>query len=294
MSDVNPAIGIVAHKFDKNLEILIETLIKEFDIFIHFDKKNEKLNKIKIVNIKNNYKDKIFFVENVPVFWGGFSQIEAEYNIISAVYKVRNKYTHFLLISGADFPIKSNNYIKSYLQKHRGYNFIEINQLPVSGWGFNGGLDRIQHYWATNFNNRNLTKLSGRVTNTLQQALKFKRQLPLEKYYGGSNWVNLTIESLEYIVRYCQEYPQFLKSFRHTRAADEIWIQTVLKTNDINKIVNDCLRYTDWSVLPAPKVLGLEDYNNIIKSNALFARKMNSDNLELQYKILESFNKNAV
>ena len=40
-----------------------------------------------------------------------------------------------------------------------------------------------------------------------------------------------------------------------------------------NTVVANNLRYIDWSLITEPKVLDLEDYDNVIRSGSLFGRK---------------------
>lgn len=198
-------------------------------------------------------------------------------------------YSHFLLISGTDFPIKSNQYIRELLIKNLDKSFIEVSKLPALGWGMNGGLDRYQRFWLTNFRNRHNTKVIGRITLIIQKMIGIKKKDYFEVYYGGANWANLSRHAVKYIIELVNSDEQVLNSFKWSRACDEIWKQTILKTSDNNIIVNDCLRYVDWSGKNPPKVLDISDFDKLIKSDALFARKMHGDNLALQNKLLKSF-----
>lgn len=56
---------------------------------------------------------------------------------------------------------------------------------------------------------------------------------------------------------------------------DEFVIATMIMNSPFkDQVVNDNLRYIDWSEGNAnPKILGLEDFDPILSSNMLFARK---------------------
>ena len=96
------------------------------------------------------------------------------------------------------------------------------------------------------------------------------------KYYGGTNWVNLSKDAVEYLLDFIEKHPEFLKSFRYTRNADEIWLHTILLNSPLcDQIENSSKRYIDWSSGPEyPRTLRIEDYNKIIQSDAFFARKI--------------------
>lgn len=58
---------------------------------------------------------------------------------------------------------------------------------------------------------------------------------------------------------------------------EEVFFQTIFLNSPFkNQVVNDNLRYTDWSVHCPPKVLTVEDYDKIINSHKLFCRKIDS------------------
>lgn len=284
------AVLCIAHIVDNNFKLLIEVLTKDFDVFVHFDKKNEESYSNEISKIEQAYKNKVFFIKNnVVVFWGGFSQIQAELALLRASINSSQKYSHFLLISGADFPIKSNQYIYRFLKQNQNQSFIQFNKLPTSAWGMNGGLDRYQRFWLTDFKNRQHTRIIGRLTVNFQKILRIKRKNYFKEYYGGANWANLSYDAATYIFELIDSDEQVLKSFKWTRACDEVWKQTILNSSSQNALVNDSLRYVDWSGKYPPKVLDSFDYDKLMASNALFARKMNGNDLTLQKKLLESF-----
>lgn len=62
----------MAHTINNNFKLLLEVLTRDFDVYVHFDKKNEKKFSNEIASVACSYKDKVFFIKNnVEVFWGG-------------------------------------------------------------------------------------------------------------------------------------------------------------------------------------------------------------------------------
>lgn len=282
------AILCIAHVIDDNFRLLVRQLSSDFDFYVHFDKKNESFYQKEIKEMKQL---NISFVTNVTVYWGGFSQILCEYNLLKEAFNSDKKYSHYLLISGADFPIKSNQEIYNFFQNNKNISFLEAIKLPRASWGFGGGLDRVRRFWFTEFKNRNVSKLLGRITLIIQKTLGIQRSLFFREYYGGGNWADLSQDAVEYILKYIESNPEALKSFIKTRSSDEIWKQTILKTSNNLTVLNKFLRYTDWRKGPQfPRILDETDYENITKSEALFARKFHGKDLTLQKMILKRFN----
>jgi hypothetical protein len=66
-----------------------------------------------------------------------------------------------------------------------------------------------------------------------------------------------------------------VKFFKHAGLPDEIFFQTILLNSHFkSQLVNDNLKYVDWSDLLAhPAILLTRDYEKLIDSTSLFARK---------------------
>jgi len=89
-----------------------------------------------------------------------------------------------------------------------------------------------------------------------------------------------------------EENPQFKKQFEYTSCSDEHFFQMIVMNSHFkNDVINNNLRYTDWSGGgSSPKTLTIKDYDNLIKSDRLYARKFNLDEDENIIKMLkESF-----
>ncbi|WP_418263903.1 beta-1,6-N-acetylglucosaminyltransferase [Flavobacterium faecale] len=276
------AILCIAHELSPNLKLMLGNLSKDFDIYVHMDSKYGEID-------EKDFPKNVFFIKNrIKVYWSDSSQIRAMYNLLESSFNTN--YSHYLFISGADFPIKSNQFILDFFKDNKN-SYLDISPLPKVQWSsVGGGKDRFEKFWLTKFNNRKITCILGKITLFVQKTINFKRKsLPIE-YYGGSNWSNLSHEAVAYILDYLQTNPSFMESTKYTFQMDEIWIQTILKTSQHLEVINNDLRYTDWVSGPDfPRTLDLKDYDLLTCSEAFFARKVSSTNLSLQNKILNNF-----
>jgi len=67
--------------------------------------------------------DNVIFIKNrVKVIWSSFSEVQATLNLLNSAIRDDNDY--FVLISGVDYPIRSNEEIKNRLSY--GHEFIHI------------------------------------------------------------------------------------------------------------------------------------------------------------------------
>ena len=66
----------------------------------------------------------------------------------------------------------------------------------------------------------------------------------------------------------------FLRFFRHVDVPDECIFHTILVNSPLREsLVNDDLRYVDWTRTPLPAILGVQDLDALARSSKLFARK---------------------
>ena len=92
---------ILAHKNQDQLMRLINHLKKDFDIYVHIDKKSN-------LNIKSFDNVKIY--NDFKVYYADVTQVTTTLFLIEEAYK--NYYDRYIFISGNDIPLKNNQYIK--------------------------------------------------------------------------------------------------------------------------------------------------------------------------------------
>lgn len=269
---------ILAHRSPEQVIKLVNSLIYEKDvtIFIHVDAKANGVFEV----LKNEFRNNpgvVFTPFRYKVYWGSYNQIRATVLLIKTAVQF-GKFDYYSLISGQDMPVKPLAEFKEFLSQNCGKEFMIHFKLPDSGnWGECGGLDRLQLFWVDikiqrySYSFRKLNKF----IHKLQGALRYKRKLKYE-FYGGFNWFTLSKEAVSYIVNFLDKNKAYLKRYRYTGCADEIFIQTILMNSPLKEnMVNESLRYIDWASGPEyPKIMRMEDFNTLTGSNRVyFARK---------------------
>ncbi len=255
------AILILAHKNASQLERLIDHLHSHFDVYVHIDKKST-------LSLTTS---KAVFVKNRRVYWGSYKQILATLELFKTAHQ--KKYDRYLLISGQDIPIKTNQEIIEFFKNNSSKQFLEFNALPIHWWSSEGGLERLKHYYLKSAHPF-LQKVSARLVHWQKKFKLFPRKIEMN-YFGGGNWMDLNNAAVEYILNYVNSHPSYLRRFRYTHCADEIFFQTILLNSDLsNTCENKILRYFNWSKGPEyPRTLRKDDLEDILRSDALFARK---------------------
>lgn len=273
---------IMIHNNPIHLKRLINSLnTKDVDFYIHIDKKTKRSFNLpkydNVIKIKNN----------IPIFWGGFSQVQASINLLKEAKKNR-KYDYYILLSGVDYPVRSNNYIHNFFKKYKGKEFINLYPMPL----YDKTFDRIEYYRYEGSRYLILSYII-RLLNMLIKKFHLKRDLPHKysdfKLYAGSNWWGLTDKSVNYIIKFIKNNSDFIKFYQNTLCPDEMFFHTILGNSSyLNNIMNSFM-FTDWSGDIKPALINQNhlsilkkefintDFGNK-KSYILFARKFSDKN----------------
>ena len=284
------AILITAYTDFQQLEKLINQFDENYNIYIHIDKKS-KITPERIQRLSENRNVK-YLSRKYKVNWGGFNHLKS-YLLLSeeALNNKENEYFH--LITGQDFPIKDNQYFDKLLlsETDQKSNYLDYFKMPTSRW-FNGGMHRLEFYNLYDLINAK-TEPGRRLINFIlkvQKKINIRRPIKFaEQLYGGSTYWTLHRNCLQYVINFTKKNPDFYKRFKYTFCAEEIYFQTIIMNSEHSKnVINDNLRFIIWDNRKGgnPAFLNENDYEAIIKSNKLFARKINSSNDVLTRKIL--------
>lgn len=287
--------GIImtVHNNPKQLKRLCKTLVSDDAyFFIHVDKKSD------FDIFKEELKDipRVKLISTTKVYWADISQVDATIDLLKEAVSAKMDYIFF--ISGQDYLIKKDNNLLKYVDVTK--NYMEYFELPNYNWGSDGRCNRYQFYHnivnancITKFNPRDrYYKFINRVLLKIQKFLHIKRKFVKNHTpYSGANWFNINLECAQYII---DNYKKIYRYFKFVQFPDEMFIQTVVLNSDLKKnTINDTLRYVDWFTGPEqPRTLTYEDYDNIIKSNAIFCRKLDEKKDKKIFNLLDKYRSN--
>jgi hypothetical protein len=274
---------MLVHQNADQVNRLIRHLAKDFDIYAHIDKRAS----ISIEKAQN-----VFVYKKYKTCWASFNLTMASLFLLEKAFE--KGYDRYLLISGQDVPILSNREIIHFFENNN-FEYIAWKKMPVAGLDGpegGGGLNRLIKYWP-NWIHRGsksyVLKIVFRITSCFFGILSRLKKRPIDyEFYKGSNWINLTHGCAKKIFAYLENDKKYINRFRWTKISDEIFFQTLVKQLDGIEIMNENLRYIDWEKGGYPKTLRQADYEKIIQSGKLFARKIDcnvdADIAELLYK----------
>jgi hypothetical protein len=206
----------------------------------------------------------VTLLERHACHYGGFGHVRATLKGIDDVLGRLRDFSHLVLLTGQDYPIKPLAEIESFLEQRRDRSYMGTNALPSPLWSPRGGLDRVEYRYV-HWRGRRV-RLPGR--RTFPHGLR--------PFGGGAYWC-LSRACVEFVARFVGERRDVVRFFRHVDVPDEIFFQTIVMNSELAPtVVNDNLRYIDWSRGRRPAILGTDDLDALRASPKLFARKFDT------------------
>lgn len=273
---------IITHDEFEVLRKLIGVLDdRRNDIYVHFDRK------VKNVPVLHCVEANLYILDanlRIDVRWGNISQIKAEYALFEASYNP-GIYSYYHLISGVHLPLKSQDYIHQF--------FDSCNQCEVMHLWENSDKEadfkiRRYHFFTRNF------RYGNSYTRKLNQYLWllflfFEKKLHVFRnkkkvYYKSDNWVSLTESAIAYLLG-CKD--DLLKEFRFSYCGDEYFVASALcRLPDSFRIKNVPNLLAVNFYKESPLVYRNEDFEKLIKSDYLYARKFTSAQIDIVSRIV--------
>jgi hypothetical protein len=293
---LNLAYIILAHKNPAQLARLVERLGAENTvILIHIDKKVDAAPFMQALANSCATRECLRFIPRSSIYWGEWGMIEATLNGLRLALEEQPEVDYIFLISSQDYPIKSQEAIQKYLIDNLGKSFLSFSRMPVQdwNWGADGGMDRLTHYYLRLGKDRwaypPLEEPPKGVRYFLLSLL-FKILLPLPRKqpaslapYGGATWWTLHRRAAKYILDFIHLRPDYMKFHRYTEIVDETFYQTILCNGPAEisaELVNNDLHFIDWSRKDEnkghPEIISMKHRQALLESDALFARKFDS------------------
>lgn len=211
---------------------------------------------------------------------GGANTINAELMLMQEATKEYHNYYHY--ISGTDLPLMSQTQMKLFFEKENGKEFIGI----TPGWTDGKSVStRYTKYWffqnQIGKNKRNPAYYVFKAIAKIQQKFNFvdRSKKEQQKFCGGPSWFSITHNAACYVL----EQRNWIRTrFKNTFCCDEIFMQTVIANSpyfanlyNYDDCYTGCLRYVKFDK-ESPYILTEKDYDALMKSGCLFARKFDT------------------
>jgi hypothetical protein len=272
-ADVRVAYIISAHQ---NPQVLVR-LVRRLDcgqnsFFIHYNLRSPE---IEFRELAKAFQDmpNVRLLTRHKCLWGDLGLVMASLKGIEAIVAGRSACDYAVLLTGQDYPIKSNEMIRRRLKASAGRSFMESAPWPIPNWDNGRAIRRIQNFYFHPPFPR-WTRSLGWPPSWQHLWIPWRRKIPggLRPYFGSSFWC-LHRKCLEYIQDYVVQNPAYLHFFRRAFIPDECFFQTLLMNSALAATIEPrSATYVDWRP-PWPGILTMQDLPRLEQSECLFARK---------------------
>jgi hypothetical protein len=230
---------ILAHANPAHLGRMAAALSSdESSVFVHID---EKADLAKFRNLDGLVR---FTSRRLPVYWGEFSMVEAILVLMEDALHAGDRYDYLVLLSGADYPIRSRRYIHDFLARYAGTEFISVAAIPAAEAGI--ALSKVNRMAVPS--KRPMLKLLVKAAAKLGLARRdYRRYLGNLQPYGGSTWWALTRGACEHILEFAAANRWFCRFFEYTLSSDEMFFHTILGNSRFKARIQRSPMYDDWS-----------------------------------------------
>lgn len=269
---------IMAHKYPSQLHRLIDRLNDHSaHFFVHIDKKAD-INAFKSLD---DFGKKVTFIDRFDSRWGKTGIIMPLLAGLNAIKQSAILFDRIMVLSGQDYPIKSNEQIDYFFQNSPHSVFINFFPIPnLEKWPGTdrGGLYRVDKYY---FGNKWFELFCSKTINLLASYIpRLRREIPLGmKPFTGSTWFFLDMYFLDYILEFVRKHPEYLKFHSNTFVADELFVHMLIGNATDEKLLSTVenieKHFIIWesNQVAHPKIIVKSDFEQMLHSDSLFARK---------------------
>lgn len=267
---MNHAYLIMAHSNLPMLQAIISSIDDcRNDIFVHIDKK-ASFDGSTLIAHRSNLQ---ILPERIDAAWGDYSLVSIEMELFRYAFK-SGPYSYYHLLSGADIPIKSQDYIHSFCDKHQGFEFIAYSNIDEKDLRWRSGHRFIltRHFRDESFLFRAIRGVHVRLQDLFCPK---KMNMVIKK---GSQWCSLTNGFVSYLL----DNEDLIKStFARTFAPDEMFVQSIAWNSHFKDHIFDSkesacgnMRYIKWKDRE-PMEIEPAWVQEMVNSKHWFARKCN-------------------
>ncbi len=253
---------ILVHRYPEQFKRLFQAVYSQTNHYVvHIDKRSSPEVHQNISRFLSAFSN-TSILQSEEMLWGGYSLVNAELRGIAELLKVGKRWDFFINLSGQDFPLKSQAAIHDYLRRHKGKDFIKVqDQRRVRP----ETLSRIKQF---------VSEIDGKIVKGTESDRTFLEGVTP---YIGNQWMIASRKFCEFLTN-SPEIDRFKEYYKNSFIADESFFQTVImNTSYKGMIVNDDKRAIDWvpdgDIKLRPRTFTMNDAPMLKTSQALFARK---------------------
>ena len=281
---------ILAHKNLAQIARLLRAIAHPDNVCVlHYEKRAPRSEHEALARMAREFSN-VHILPARSILWGRFSVVGAQLEAMGKCLALADRWSHFITLSGQDFPLKSQAEMIAELEAARRNSFLSFFD-PFTEPLWKNLADRISRVYIESpmleaflkirFIGRQFRRLCG-WTDRMPFVPFVKRANPSWfRYMGGSNHVILSREAASYIVNN-PDARRIIQWLKCSGIPDETVFQSVLLNSPLAaSVVNDDRRAIFWESPGSPSPITftrthIEWLREARRQGKLFARKFDS------------------
>lgn len=278
---------ILAHKNPEQMRRLLRAVWHPENLYVlHYDKRSARAEHAVVARLPEEFPN-VRILPCRAVFWGRFSQVAVQIKALKLAVQSAAAWTHFINLTGQDFPLRPQSEILSILSAAAGTSYVNHFD-PFDGVHWQYPADRLSkiHIDSPFLERLLMVPAIGRRvrralgwSNRIPTVPFLRRKSPAEfRYFGGSNHLILSRDAATYVVR-DRNAGKTIWRLRWSGHPDESVFQSSLLNSRFAEVtVNDDRRAVFWEKRTdaSPQTLTSADSDRLRNARSegkLFARK---------------------
>lgn len=277
---------ILTHQDERHLGRLVERLGDRVNVVVHVDAKRALRPFVEAVA-----RPEVVFAEHrVDVRWGGWSMVEATKQVISEALRCGfdRESSHFVLLSGADYPLRPAATIHSFLTERSGHNFIRWIDVRDSPEFYLRSVSRRYLFDLIPVRKGWKGKLGAGARHLISAAFSLASK-PLREdvtYAFGSQWWALTPQCARFATLPSEITRHATRILRTARAPDELYFHTIVANSNFCARADGRQRYEGRGTFRLANLHLIDptltrwyaesDFEEIRSASCFFVRKVSS------------------
>jgi hypothetical protein len=260
---------ILAHGNYKQLQRLLDALqYPGCKFYIHIDRKSP---------MPDIQRDDVYFIKDrVKVYHSTFSENKATIKLMQKAVE-DDVYDRYILLSGMDYPVRSNEEIISRINNDEEYITIYKwpNHLHASSY--------FKYYYFDCFNRRQLN-FKKRFFESIEKSLRklrIQKKFPFQ-LYTGYQWFILSHKYILLILDTLKKDKRYIKFFSTCRITSESCFHSIIGNSSLmNNKIKPYFTFVDFGKEGYPAILTKDYLEELRSGDYLFARKFDEKSDEV-------------
>lgn len=268
---------IIAYMDPEQLKTLSRRLVQTSDVYIHI---NSSVDigpfEAALADVKGEGSVS-FSRERFRIVWGGYSILKAAFSMMEQAF-ANDDYDRVVLLTGLDYPIKSDQYIQNFFREHADVEYVHADVVT--------GKMHEHLYYRDCRDSKILHKIFGIIRNSLKKRGKIGKPDYVvhhgKKYqlYGIAPKWALSGECARYLLDFYRKNKKFNRYFQLMHAPDDFYVATVLFNSEFRERIENKQDIFKIVWLPddkGAKILTEEDAEELLSCDGLYAKKFQSE-----------------